>query len=199
MYIVYRDRQGRIIRLKCEKFEARLPNYDIIETFEVPDLELHVLEAVLPAYLSICFRCSDDFVLEGCYRPIFLDMTQDVTFVASGFLSPKAKERIQPTEITEIYPSWGDVEQVYSTESVEVKLHNRTGSIDFPITARVVKTENKNLVKFDKMKLVLGKDFAFKFLRSFSGDWGEEERGQLYFCNIHKLLYKTSFEEKRIW
>lgn len=58
MHIVYRDLRGRIIRLKCDKLEARIPASDIFETFSVPNLEIHVLETLLPMYLIRRFRDS---------------------------------------------------------------------------------------------------------------------------------------------
>lgn len=185
--------------MTCEKLEARLPNYDFFEVMSVPDLELYVMEEILPPYLSVCFKCTEDFKTPGVYRPIFLDLTQDHTFIASGFLSNAAKKRISTGELLEIFPSWGEAERAYSSEYVDVTLQNRTGTIDFKISAQIIRTENEQFIRFEKMKLILGKDFAFKFMRSFSGDWGDNERGQLYFTNIHNSLYKTSFEEKRLW
>lgn len=199
MHIVYRDLKGHIIRLKCDKLEARLPASDIYETFAVPDLEIHVLETLLPMFLSICFQYSEDFIMPGVFRPVFLDMSQARSFVASGFLSEAARKRIEKSELYEIFPSWGSNERVYSSESVTVTLYNRTGTISFPIKAEVVRTEDAEQAKFEKMRIILGKDFAYAFMRSISGNWREEGRGQLYFLNRHRFVYKTSFEEKRVW
>ncbi|KAK7575702.1 hypothetical protein V9T40_011988 [Parthenolecanium corni] len=190
--VTMKNEIGETIRFHCPEFR----------TFGLPLLGPEKTLLLIPKHIILKFKLGVETSAAGVFLTTYVDLSLSTSIVAQSFVDPIHLGNIQKTEETVFPLSWGARPQshfsrtdgaVTSNQLIDLSVHGRNMDSRFPFFAHVVDD-----MKYPTMlnnRLIIGKDFFLKYLKSTNG---MRNVGHLYLLDPHNKAYKVQFREKRI-
>lgn len=171
-------------------------------TFGIPYLGPEKSFLLIPSYLIVKFKMGKETSADKVFLTVYVDLTLPTSIVAYSFVNPAHIENSQKTEKTVFHLAWGAKPQSYfrrqdggvvANELIDLSVHGRNEDSRFSFFAHVVDD-----LKFPTMlnnRLILGRDFFMKYLKTVSGS---RDDGYLYLLDQGNRAYKAAYREKII-